>query len=96
MKNINKKILLTILTIITLVILSGCTPNDGVNNINNLAGFWDGVWHGIIAPISWVMSWFNPEVGIYEVFNNGGWYNFGFLLGIGGLSSGVSVKTSKN
>ena len=46
------------------------------------AGFWAGVWHGLIAPIVFIVSLFNPSVGIYEINNNGRWYDFGFLIGI--------------
>jgi len=46
------------------------------------AGFWLGVWHGIICPITFLVSLFNDNVGIYEVRNNGNWYNFGFVAGI--------------
>ncbi len=46
------------------------------------AGFWAGLWHGIILPITFVIRLFNPNVGIYEINNNGRWYDFGFLLGI--------------
>jgi len=45
------------------------------------AGFWAGFWHGTILPIAFIISLFNPDVGIYETNNNGGWYNFGFVLG---------------
>jgi hypothetical protein len=45
------------------------------------AGFWIGVWHGSILPITFIVSLFNQGVGIYETNNNGGWYNFGFILG---------------
>lgn len=51
------------------------------------AGFWPGLWHGIIAPITFLISLFYPGVGIYETDNNGRWYNFGFLLGIGAFAS---------
>lgn len=47
------------------------------------AGFWVGLWHGIIAPLVFLVSLFNNKWGIYETNNNGAWYNFGFLLGIG-------------
>ena len=46
------------------------------------AGFWAGLWHGIIAPIIFIISLFNPKVRIYETNNKGLWYDFGFLLGI--------------
>ena len=46
------------------------------------AGFWLGLWHGIILPITWIVSLFHDSVSPYEVFNNGNWYDFGFVLGV--------------
>jgi hypothetical protein len=46
-------------------------------------GFWNGLWHGIIAGFSFIGSLFNHDIAVYAVNNNGGWYNFGFLLGVG-------------
>ena len=40
-----------------------------------------GLWHGLIAPITLVISFFEPEVQMYEVHNSGTAYNFGFFLG---------------
>ena len=56
------------------------------------AGFWDGLWHGIIAPITFIVSLFNPDVRIYETNNKGISYDFGFLIGISG-SVGSSSRT---
>ena len=47
-----------------------------------VAGVVQGLWHGIIAPVTLVMSFFNESVQMYEVHNNGREYNLGFLLGI--------------
>lgn len=61
-------------------------PNIAAHTLDangNLAGFWLGLWHGIIAPITLVISIFTNSVNCYEVHNNGGWYNFGFVLGTG-------------
>lgn len=55
-------------------------------------GFWSGLWHGIILPLSWIGSLFSDSIAIYAYDNNGGWYDFGFVLGVGGLSFGTSVK----
>jgi hypothetical protein len=55
-------------------------PNELENSENQdgkIAGFWQGVWHGIIAPFAFVVSLFKENVGIYETHNNGRWYNFG-------------------
>ena len=51
-------------------------------------GFLGGLWHGIIAPISFVGSLFFDDIAMYAVNNNGGWYDFGFVLGAGILSFG--------
>jgi hypothetical protein len=45
-------------------------------------GFWLGLWHGFIFPVAWVVSLFVPDVAIYAVPNDGGWYDFGYFLGI--------------
>lgn len=45
------------------------------------AGFWAGFWHGLILPISFIVSLFNPQIRIYETNNRGRLYDFGFLLG---------------
>src|SRR5512139_561262 len=41
-----------------------------------------GLWHGIIAPITLVFSFFDPNIRMYEVHNAGSEYDLGFLLGI--------------
>jgi len=45
------------------------------------AGFWAGFWHGLIAPITLVISLFNKDVRIYETNNTGAGYDVGFILG---------------
>jgi hypothetical protein len=67
-----------------LALIAGCaaTPNPLVN-VPESAGFWIGLWHGMICPLALVVSWFNHDVTIYEVQNNGAWYNTGFVLGAG-------------
>lgn len=50
------------------------------------AGFWAGLWHGIVSPLAFLIGLFTPNVKIYETKNNGKWYDFGFLLGAGGYS----------
>ena len=45
------------------------------------AGFLGGLWHGLICPITFLVSLFNPGIRIYEVNNAGLWYDLGFMLG---------------
>ena len=57
-------------------------------------GFLGGLWHGIVAPISFIGSLFFDDIAFYAYNNNGGWYNFGFVLGAGILTFGSS-RSSK-
>jgi len=57
---------------------------------NEPYGFLFGLWHGIIAPISFFGSLFSDNIAMYAVNNNGGWYDFGFVLGAGILFGGGS------
>jgi hypothetical protein len=41
-----------------------------------------GLWHGLIAPVTLMISFFNSDVKMYEVHNAGSEYDFGFLLGL--------------
>jgi hypothetical protein len=47
-----------------------------------VAGALQGLWHGIISPVTVVGSFFNPDLQMYEVHNNGREYNLGFLIGV--------------
>lgn len=60
-----------------------------------LAGFWLGLWHGLISPITFLVSLFNDHVSIYEVHNNGGWYNFGFMIGVSVIFGGGPGSASR-
>jgi hypothetical protein len=36
----------------------------------NLAGFWAGLWHGLICQITFIVSLFSPDGRIYEAKNS--------------------------
>jgi hypothetical protein len=92
------------LLLILLMLSSACAPGpNDVEKIPNdegkIAGFWLGLWHGLIAPITFIISIFTKSVRFYEVHNSGFWYNFGFVLGAGlFLSGGIlgKKKTKKS
>ena len=71
------------------LLLAGCAAgtNEQVGGTDP-AGFWLGLWHGIILPVTFVISLFTDSVNIYEVDNNGNWYDFGFFLGVCVFSGG--------
>ena len=69
--------------IAALALLSACAASQSPAMVAATApGFWLGLWHGFIFPIAWVLSLFVPDVAVYAVPNQGGWYNFGFFIGI--------------
>lgn len=86
------------LSLVALILLlgacaAGVNPEVGVvaADSGDVAGFWLGLWHGIIAPITFVVSLFTDNVNIYEVHNSGNWYDFGFVLGAGILFGGGGI-----
>lgn len=75
---------------------AGVNPEVGVSSLDgDVAGFWLGLWHGIIAPVTFVISLFTDSVNVYEVHNNGNWYDFGFVLGAGTLFGGGGLGTRR-
>jgi len=62
---------------------------SGSGALPSLPGFWRGLWHGCIAPIAFIVSLFSDHVRIYAVPHAGRWYDFGFMIGIGGFTHGV-------
>ena len=94
---------LGILFLLAICSLAGCAagPNqfqDARTADGSVAGFWRGLWHGMILPVAFVISLFTDKISVYEVHSNGGWYNFGFLLGAatvwGGGTSAYYVPRS--
>ena len=73
-----------LLLIGALLLLGACAagPNELVDTGPDPAGFWLGLWQGLISPITFIVSLFTSSVNIYEVQNNGNWYDFGFMLGV--------------
>jgi hypothetical protein len=88
-----KAIRVWIVLALVLLLAVSCAPGPNTlagspNEEGKVAGFWQGLWHGIIAPITFIISLFNHNVLIYEVHNSGAWYNFGFLLGLSVIFGG--------
>ena len=91
---------------LAVLVLAGCAA--GANNVAHVdaphvAGFWLGLWHGLICPITFLISLFTDRVSIYDVHNNGNWYDFGFVLGLvvsfgapGGRRASKRGKSRKN
>lgn len=90
---------LLVLVLLLTTILAGCAPgpNDsrGAGERNAIAGFWLGIWHGFIAPFVLVASLFKDGLNIYEVHNNGTWYNLGYLFGLACFFGGGGNRAAR-
>ena len=84
-----------ILVLVTVALaLAACVAKQSTNAVSPTApGFLEGVWHGFIFPIAWIVSLFTDDISVYAVPNNGGWYDFGYFVGICFL--GVGARTSR-
>jgi hypothetical protein len=69
------------------LLLGSCAAgvNEATTSAGSGAGFWLGLWHGFITPVTFFISLFRDDVNIYEVRNNGNWYDFGFVLGLSAI-----------
>jgi hypothetical protein len=59
------------------------------------AGFWLGLWHGIIVWVTFVVSLFDHSVSVYEVHNSGWPYNLGFVIGAATLHGGGGAASRR-
>lgn len=91
---------LFVIVLLVVGIVAGCAP--GANQFkgtpsehNTVAGLWLGIWQGFIAPLVFVVSLFKDNVSIYEVHNNGAWYNLGYLFGLACFFGGGGNKAAR-
>ncbi len=79
-----------IITLLILIAFTSCMPNPEQNMGQSPSGFFMGVWHGWIAPLSLIVGFFNEHTRVYDPNNTGWWYDFGVYMaiisGVGGLS----------
>jgi hypothetical protein len=68
--------------LLVLAVAACAAANTAVSHTAGTPGFWQGLWHGLISPVTFVISLFNDQVGIYAVRNDGGWYDGGFMIGV--------------
>ncbi len=86
--------------LLLLGVLAGCAPGPNplkgtASTHDGVAGFWLGLWQGVIAPVVFVVSLFKSDLSIYEVHNNGAWYNFGYLFGLACFFGGGGNRAAR-
>ena len=89
-----KNLVMLVLVLLVAVLFSGCADVSTVcpAPTDHIYGFWGGLWHGMIIVWSWIGSLFSDDIAVYAVSNNGGWYDFGFILGAGAFTGGATYS----
>lgn len=89
-----KFVYIVTLVLAGLFVFTGCATQS-LGNIGDLPGFFKGLLHGFIILFSFIASLFT-DYEIYAFPNAGGWYNFGYLLGVmfffGGGGAGAKCR----
>jgi hypothetical protein len=91
----HSKFLVPAILLLTVTLLSGCTPGGGHFDTHAPAGFFWGIWHGWIAPVSLLIGLFDETTRVYEANNTGWFYDLGFYMAIVGGFGGFSLSRSK-
>jgi hypothetical protein len=90
-----KRMIVLAVIIAACLFLAGCLPGDGRNTPEKPAGFFWGIWHGWMAPISLIVGLFNKAIRVYEPANTGWWYDLGFYLAVVGGWGSLSFFRKK-
>lgn len=87
----------TLLILGLLILASSCADKTVITQVMTTQeyGFWGGLWHGMIAPFDFIASLIWDDVSVYAEHNNGSWYAFGFVLGVGGFGWGANESCKK-
>lgn len=94
------KLVKLFLIVMLATLLAACASQNPMEDVplqetGRVYGFWNGLWDGWTAGFAFIGNLFGGEFGIYQVHNNGNWYDFGFLLGIGGFTGGSHLTYSR-
>ena len=82
-----------LLPLAAILALAACARQADTAVAATAPGFLWGVWHGFIFPVAWIVSLFDGETAVYAVPNNGGWYDFGYFIGV--VFIGVGARKTR-
>lgn len=93
----SKKNLFLFIAFAIVILITSCAPGSEASRSGEPAGFFTGIWHGWIAPISLIVGIFNNNIRVYETINSGWWYDFGFYIAVISGFGSISLlrKTKK-
>jgi len=78
------------LVVCMVLVLAGCATQPASYDAHEPPGFLLGLWHGFTIFFSLIGHLFDNSIRIYAFPNSGGWYDFGYFLGVGTLGGASS------
>lgn len=86
------------------LILTGCASHYAPDSIDDPYGFFSGIWHGFVFPLSLVTNIFSWFMSLFDIYvfrdiqiigrpNTGFFYYVGFILGLSGSGGGAGTAT---
>jgi hypothetical protein len=82
------------------VLLFGCTlllvscASQPLPEAYDPPGFFTGLWNGLTIFFALIGHLFNNSIRIYAFPNSGGWYDFGYFIGVCMFGGGGSAAAS--
>ena len=73
------------------LLCAGCATQPIAGEYSDAPGFLSGLFHGLVMPFALIGSIFS-DIRIYAFPNSGGWYDFGYFLGISVLGGGAAAR----
>jgi hypothetical protein len=86
-------IILLVFTISAAFLLVSCATQPTTKDAYDPPGFFMGLHHGFIAVFALIGHLFDDGIRVYAFPNSGGWYDFGFCIGIGAFSGGAASSS---
>ena len=96
-----KIVVLAVIGFVLILMMAACSTPNPLKNVplektGKVYGFLDGLGNGVTAVFAFIGNIFeDSRYNIYQVHNNGGWYNFGYLIGVGVFFGGISYWISR-
>lgn len=82
----NKTIFFGLILLFVMINLTSCAPSGYESGE---AGFFSGIWHGLIIVFSLIGKIFGSDIGMYAENNTGFLYWVGYIFGVVGLGGGA-------
>jgi len=73
-----------------LIMLVASCASQPIPDAYDPPGFFSGIFHGWIAIFALIGHLFDPSIRVYAFPNSGGWYDLGFIIGVGCLGAGAN------